>query len=504
MKSKFICAVRSPIEADRDKFLSTASIQEIKSLLPNVNTIENSDLLAIAFDACIVNKFNKNDDGIDSTTAVSIAKNFVFKPINIEHKQTNIAGVILSASFTSLDEHKPLTEEEALASKDPYYITLGGVVWRSIKPELASYLEECADPESPDYEAVSASWELGFDSYSLALKSDNSRLFSGAEIISEAGEVQKIESCLRANGGTGKYNNKRVYRIVNAGVLPMGIGLTENPAADVSGVCVETENKSEASVSSIDANEIIQEIGSSHTNIVINPIKTENNISISTKKDVIEERDTTMKLQKLDQITDEYLKNTATASSVVEFINEQIKIANDDYVAKMNQANEFKTKAEAEINKLKDDCAKASKDFEALKIKFDEMVTAQNAAKSQQDFNVRMEYFTKNFELTEDSKKVIAKELATLANEEEFNAYLDKMKALLPAKGLSKSTASTVTTNTDSTSQEKVIEDSLKNATQTIAKVPNTTSTTEQSLVEKYAKAFAPSEVLIKMGRKSR
>ena len=52
--------VKSMISEDKDKYLSTASIKEIKKFIPNIDTEKNIDLLPIAFDACVVNRVNKN------------------------------------------------------------------------------------------------------------------------------------------------------------------------------------------------------------------------------------------------------------------------------------------------------------------------------------------------------------------------------------------------------------------------------------------------------------
>ena len=51
--------------------------------------------------------------------------------------------------------------------KGPLNVTLGGVVWRMVNPELSDLIERSSDPTSEDYLSVSASWELGFSEYNL-------------------------------------------------------------------------------------------------------------------------------------------------------------------------------------------------------------------------------------------------------------------------------------------------------------------------------------------------
>ena len=53
--------------------ISEASLDSLKPLIPeNINLERNIDLVGVAFNAAVVNKFNRNGDGIDSETAVAI------------------------------------------------------------------------------------------------------------------------------------------------------------------------------------------------------------------------------------------------------------------------------------------------------------------------------------------------------------------------------------------------------------------------------------------------
>ena len=50
-----------------------ASLDSLAPLVPTeVDLEKNVDLLGVAFDAAVVNSFNKNGDGIDSSTAIAI------------------------------------------------------------------------------------------------------------------------------------------------------------------------------------------------------------------------------------------------------------------------------------------------------------------------------------------------------------------------------------------------------------------------------------------------
>lgn len=78
-------------------------------------------------------------------------------------------GVILTAGFSEFGTDMPLTEEQAKERKDPFNITLGGVLWRVVNEQLTDLVEESNDQTSENYLKVSASWELGFSDYDLIL-----------------------------------------------------------------------------------------------------------------------------------------------------------------------------------------------------------------------------------------------------------------------------------------------------------------------------------------------
>lgn len=252
----FSSIVKPVVSAEKDALLSLASIDTLKQFLPNVDAARNADLLPIAFNACVINRFNLNDDGMDAKTAVAVADLFINKQINIEHNRQRVCGVILSAGFSEFGTDKPLTREECASKTDAFNITLGGVIWRVVNEDLADLVEECSDPTSQNYLKVSASWELGFTEYDLALIEGESKNLANATIISDPMEIAKLENKLRMRGGNGKIGEKRIYRLVKGSVLPLGIGLTETPAADVRGITtpeneIEEEDMDEEMMDSV-------------------------------------------------------------------------------------------------------------------------------------------------------------------------------------------------------------------------------------------------------------
>ena len=242
----FSSVLKPLVSEEKDKYLALASLMQVGNFIPNVNTEKNVDLLPIAFNAAVVNRVNKNGDVIDTDTAIASYKDFINKPINIEHNREKIVGVILTAGFSEFGSDISLSEEQVKDLKGPFNITLGGVIWKIANPNLADKIEESSDATSDKYQSVSASWELGFNDYNVVMIDGESKNIEDGALISDASQIESIKNNLRAFGGSGKVDKtKSVYRKVIGNVVPLGIGLTETPAADVKGIATL---KSEASV----------------------------------------------------------------------------------------------------------------------------------------------------------------------------------------------------------------------------------------------------------------
>jgi hypothetical protein len=242
----FSSEIKPLVSEEKDKYLAMASLVEVGDFIPEVNTSKNVDLLPVAFNACVINRVNKNGDVVDTDTAMAMYKDFINKPMNIEHNRDKVVGVILTAGFSEFGTDNKLTEEQAKELKGPFNITLGGVVWKVVNSKLSQIIENASDPTSDDYLKISASWELGFSEYNIIVSSEEEKNIENAEIISDIEKIQELKSSLKGFGGSGVLENgSGVYRQVINDVVPLGIGLTENPAADVVGVAVnlKSENK---------------------------------------------------------------------------------------------------------------------------------------------------------------------------------------------------------------------------------------------------------------------
>ena len=507
------------VSQEKDKYLSAASINQLKKFIPDINLEENVDLLPIAFDACVVNRVNKNGDVIDASTAAKIAKNFINKPINIEHNRSTVVGCILTYGFTEFGTSNKIEEKDVGKIKGPFNITLGGLIWKIVNNDLANKLEEANDPTSENYMGISASWELGFDEYNIVVLKENEKNIENGQIITDAKEIEQYENFLRGFGGSGKTeDNKYVYRQVLGKVIPLGIGLTLNPAADVKGVVVASKNKEDninlpAAAKSELANEISLEEPKKHLEQK-SKASMENNISQEEKIDVKKER-IYMKISKLEEITDSLLKEVS-ASAVIDFISEEIKKVNDQYLVEKNSKENALKEASEKINSVTAEYDNVKKQLEEVNQKLGDIQKEQEAKAKQEVFNMRMAAFDEEYNLSDEDRKVLAEDIKDL-NEEAFAAYKNKMSVLMKEKNKAakkaakekedkedakdsqdkseeemkeKKMAKASEEVTQISTTQEVVEQAVDNGSKASTEIPNSAPATEQTVREKYASAF--------------
>ena len=491
--------IKPVVSEDKDKYLSLASMSNLKKFLPDIDTNKNVDLLPIAFDACVVNRVNKNGDVINSTTAAEMIKNFINKPINIEHDRSKVIGCILTANFSKFGSNESLAELDVKTMKEPFYITLGGVMWKIINPQLANLIEESNDPSSENYMKVSASWELGFSDYDLVLLDNNNKNLEDAKFVTDEDEKDKLSKNLKAFGGTGKINNNTyIYRQVVGDVIPLGIGLTSNPAADVQGVAVKDEDK----IAVIDFKSKEEESESSNNS--------ENNISQNIENTVNQEgviNRIIMKIENINQITDELLKQV-TASSVADFIQEELKKASEVFVAEKNEKDVAIKAAQEKYEALSTESEKVKEELEKLKAALAKLEEEKVAKAKEEAFNLRMASFDEELDLSDEDRQILATDIKDL-DEEAFAAYKKKMAVLMKDKNkaakkakmdmmqedMKKAKASEVKEEVKAStpseqSATEVVDEVLDNANVEKTSIPNSTTTAEVSLRDKYSKAF--------------
>jgi hypothetical protein len=245
-----------------DLLEAKASLDTLKGLLPiDADPKNEPDLLYVAANLAVGGTINKNDDGLDHDTALATYKKFEKKQCNIEHNRQNIVGYIVRAGLSEIGTNRLITEEEAKLAGKPFNITTVAILWRVANRQLCQFIEENSNnPASPDKDALSLSFEVGFDDYKIVLLPKNSIYIADAKkIISKEEESiwDIYDAGLRTNGGSGICKGAKIARVLCGNVVPLGQGIVANPAADVKGLApigdkVAIEVKNEGGVAEVE------------------------------------------------------------------------------------------------------------------------------------------------------------------------------------------------------------------------------------------------------------
>ena len=460
----FSSVLKPLVSEEKDKYLALASLMEVGNFIPNVDTEKNVDLLPVAFNAAVVNRVNKNGDVIDTETAIASYKDFINKPINIEHNREKIVGVILTAGFSEFGSDASLTEEQVKDLKGPFNITLGGVIWKIANPHLADKIEDSSDATSDKYQSVSASWELGFNDYNVVMIDGESKNIEDGSLISDASKIESIKNSLRAFGGSGKLDKtKSIYRKVIGNVVPLGVGLTETPAADVKGVATLKAEAKEAL-----AEENISKIEKLDVNTIIN-----NNV---------------MKIQSIKDITDENLKQ-ATASQISDLIEQELKSASEKFAAEKVSVEQALEAAKEQYSTLLAGQEALEKEISALKASLEASEVEKQKILANEQFNERMSAFDAEYDLDDESRQVIASDIAGL-DDDSFAAYKNKMAVFMKNKKKGMEKGEKKEEAKSSATASEVLDEVSEKGEKKTATIAATSTASESTLFEKYKQAF--------------
>tara|TARA_R110000824_G_scaffold42887_2_gene125680 strand:- start:6520 stop:8067 length:1548 start_codon:yes stop_codon:yes gene_type:complete len=401
--------------------ISQASLDSLKPLIPTSIDLErNIDLIGVAFNAAVVNKFNKNGDGIDTDTALGIKEYFVNKPTNIEHKKQKVVGHIVSSAFSAYGSNKLLSDTEVQNLRDPFNIALAAVVYKTVNPRFADLLE---DDENEYDEIISASWELGFNDYYLALGSDN---LEEAEIITDPKHIKEFSQYLKAYDGDGHTSEGvSVSRLIVGEIFPLGIAFTTNPAAEVEGIYVEdvaaTEEEQSATSESINFNLFNKKI-SQCDKTDVNP----KNESILMDNDIIKQFEDILS-KKLDnkQFPEEAM------ASMAQVINDAIMQKDEEYKAELEARQNAEAEIQAAQEAVNTELKAVSEQLAASNSELADLKQEKAVAEAKERFNVRMSTVDQEFELNDEDRLIIVNDLRSLNNtEESFASYQEKLRVM--------------------------------------------------------------------------
>lgn len=397
-----------------------ASLDNLRGMLPSYVDFErNIDLLGVCFNGAVANLANLNDDVIGTQTAINVMSLWENKFINLEHDRSKIIGHILRAGFSSYGESNILYPMDIQDTKDPFNLCFGGVIYRIVDKATAAKIEESANPESPNYQTVSTSWELAFADYSIALGSRN---LKDAEIIQNPKQVEELKKHLKAYGGDGRYGSSPIYRVIGNECLPLAMSVTRRPAASVKGIVTHDSPPQKTSVATFFGSFFKNSDDSQKTRVTqINP---KNN------------------MEKIEQILEE-IKASLLGKKVTEEaiagihqdISKEIIKANEEWLAKINESKAAKEKAEAELTSLKATQEAQATELAATKQKLADLEAKASAEAAANLFSSRMAEMDAEFELDDEDRQVLASDIKTLDEKAEtFAAYKDKMGKLMKDK----------------------------------------------------------------------
>ena len=405
--------------------ISKASIDSLRPLIPsNINLDKNIDLLAVAFNAAVVNKFNKNGDGIDSETAVAVKDYFVHKPTNIEHDRDRIVGHIVSAGFSEYSQYSELINEEtALIKDEPFNIALAAVVYKTASKEFAELVVNSTDQESDFFQTVSASWEIGFNEYVISVGGDD---LLESTIVSDPEEAKAYAPYLKASGGKGELQDgRKVNRLIVGDIYPLGIGFTSNPAADVKGLIAETGEPQEERSS---RNQPIDKI-------IIKSKKT----SQSKKQDVLNKEQHKNLIMDTKQIINEFRAaldeklgkqdfSEETVASISKVFSDAIKEKSEQYIADLEKAKAEKEEASQAQASLQEKTLEVEEQLQSTKEKLIALEAENSSREAEVRFNSRMEALSEVYDLDDEDLKILASELTQVDESEEgFASYQEKL-----------------------------------------------------------------------------
>jgi len=416
---------------DNDINIAKAGIDSLKSFLdPSIDLEKNYDMIGVAFNAFVVNRANKNGQVISTEVALSSVENFKFKPMNIEHKRKNVAGLITGYGFSEYGTDKPLTLEEARNKKDAFNVVLSGFVWRVVNDEFASKLEASSDPSSQSYLSISTSWEMGFKDFNVVKGSQN---LSEAIIFSSEEEISQLKDKLSHFGGKGlDEDGQPLYINLVGEVLPLGIGFTTNPAADVKGVKVfgsddlemriaddkqVDDDSTEVDASNVkltESSQLSERPVETNINIISNKIDSEQiAASKNFEQEKNEKENNKMLIKSIQDLNDDSLKQIC-ATDIRALFEEEIKKAGEKFAEEQSAKDSVIAEAEKTKVELESQLEELKQVGEQLKAELEKIKIEAQAREIEETFQNRMTTLDEEFDLNDEERQVIGEQIKNL------------------------------------------------------------------------------------------
>jgi len=512
--------------------ISNASLEDLSSLIPeDVDLDKNIDLLGVAFNGAVANKFNRNDDGIGTSTALAIKDYFVHKPTNIEHRKEKVVGHIVSSGFSEFGSNQMLGEDDVKDLIGPFNIALGAVIYKTVNREFAELVKSSTIEGSKFHNMVSASWEIGFNEYALAIGGSD---LNDAEIVTDKKQIEELKKYLKAFDGNGTMKDgTRIYRLVTGSVFPLGIGFTSNPAAEVKGIYVEEEvkkkerkegenNEDEVEAIHIETENFLKKLKKYKKNF---SQREETNVNLDSHlnskpkmdmKDLVEQLTETIQANASGKFSEEAVAN------IIKSVSDAIRDRSDQYAEEKIQIEQEKAELAKAESESKEKVDQLEKELASSNEKLSELETSQKASEALQLFNARMESLDSQYDFSDEDRKIVAQDLKGVdATDESYASYEERVSVIYKHKSkeflaeqekafaekveveVQKKIASLSPTEVVEASEEEVekaTEEALENVEASEAELPSNngeSSEKELTLADKFKAAFNKDTVSI-------
>ena len=360
-----VASMATPISENSSKIIS----KNLKALA----SYDDSDLYYVQ-SILVTSSWNKNDDIFDKEEVWQAKNTPEDKPTNLEHDENTIIGHIVSNwSITDdgilIDDSTPV---ENLPEK--FHIVTGSVIYKAyVNPELKERTSKLIAEIENGSKYVSM--ECMFKGFDYGLINEETGEY---KILSRSNETAFLTKHLRAYGGTGKYENHKLGRVLRQ-ITFSGKGYVDKPANPDS-IIFSKEN-----FMNIENTKNAEKSFSGVSEISTNPMETNN---MSLEKEMAEIKEKVEAMQDCASATQEAyaqvseLKDKVTA---LEAELSQTKTAYNELVSSTEAAKKMSEeemmKKEEEMKKAKSDLDEALAAVAAYKMKEDEMMKKEKKMK---------------------------------------------------------------------------------------------------------------------------
>jgi len=521
-KTVFASAIHCVVDKERDEFLSTASINDLKNIIPaEVLGSGKEDLLPFSSNLAVLNAMNANFHCMTAETGLEIHKSLVNKYVNLQHRRDHVLGHIVATSFSRFSPKyvlgygsEILAEADIKDNKNPVNLSYAGVIYKIVAgEELCDKIIESNDPNSPYYlKGISSSWEVGYDAYNIAI---GGKYLKDAEIITpEDKSFKELDKLLRDNGGPGTKNGENLYTVLAGRPIFLGAGIVENPASDVAGVIVASEEdndqrESKATITvDIDLNlekandqiaDFINDLEQKRAEIIEKVKAIAETTPNPAESSVIKDSNTTIlymeKIKDIKDITDENLK-VIKADKITEFITDELRKASESFTVQITEKDNVLKTTKEQLTSLSAEHDTLKKNLETLTAELNTLKTQAAERELNEIFSSRMANLDEKFDLTDEDRQIIASQIKNL-DEAGFAAWEKNMSILMKDKSKAARKTSVASTATP----QGAVDAAIDNGTKAPA-IPNTSNNIQSESFAEKVKKDPKLAYSIKLGKK--